>query len=370
MVRSTEKRVVCIIGTRPEAIKLAPVIRELRARSGMSPIVLATSQHRDLLHPVLAYLNIRPDYDLDLMRPDQTPAQVTAGVLEKLPALFSTIQPDWVMVQGDTCSAAGGGLAGFYCRIPVAHVEAGLRTYDLTHPFPEEANRQLISRIATLNLAPTAGARQNLLNEGIAASTIRVTGNTVVDGMLWVREQLALTATPKTKEEPEPGRLLLITAHRRENQGAGLRGICTAIRRLARQFPDLRFLWPLHPNPHVGDVVRGELASVPQVTLSAPLDYPDLIQALAQSFFILTDSGGIQEEAPGLGRPVLVLRGETDRPEAVEAGVARLVGTDPDCICHEAEKLLTDSAVYQKMATAVNPYGDGHAASRIVDQLH
>jgi UDP-N-acetylglucosamine 2-epimerase (non-hydrolysing) len=361
-------RVVSIIGTRPEAIKMAPVIRAFAAHPACESIVVSTSQHADLLQPVLDLFGITADHDLAVMKPGQKPTDVAATILSRLPKLLRDIDADWVLVQGDTTTVMAGALAAFHERIKVGHVEAGLRTWDFDNPFPEEMNRQVVSRVATLHFAPTAQAAENLRNENIDPTIIEVTGNTVIDALQWVRKN-ALDTADATAVPAPGGKVALLTAHRRENHGAGIAGICEAVRQLCERFPGLTVVYPVHPNPNVHNVVHGELGDVANVRLLPPVDYATLVALLDRADVVLTDSGGIQEEAPGLGKPVLVLRSTTERPEAVDAGTVKLVGTDADAIVSEASRLLSDEAAYAAMSRAVNPYGDGHAAERIVNAV-
>jgi len=363
-------KVALIVGTRPEAIKMAPVALRMRQMPGVfHPILIATGQHREMLDQVLDLFDLQPDYDLDVMQPDQSPFEVTIGVLTRLQPVLQRERPDLVMVQGDTTSAFAGALAAFYLKIPVAHVEAGLRTYDKYQPFPEEINRHLISVLADWHLAPTERARANLLREGIAPKRIFVTGNTVVDALQIILSRPAPPLpTFVTQLMPEQ-RLLLVTAHRRENWGQPLQHICHALRELAQRFPEIVIAFSVHLNPNVQSVVRRELQGIPRIHLLEPIAYPAFVHLMARSYFILTDSGGIQEEAPSLGKPVLVLREVTERPEGVEAGVLKVVGTNAERIVAEAARLLTDEAAYREMAQCRNPYGDGHAAERIVEIL-
>ncbi len=377
-------KVLTIFGTRPEAIKLAPVIRELQRQSldsRLRTIVCVTAQHRQMLDQVLHLFGIVPDYDLDVMKDDQTPTQVAAAVLARLEPILQAERPDWVLVQGDTTTVAAASLAAFYAGVKVGHVEAGLRTSNKWQPFPEEINRRVASVIADLHFAPTEWARQNLLREGVSDDCILVTGNPVIDALHWVAEQ---PATPefyellqqcgvdnRTGEQEEmPKQIILVTAHRRENFGRPLENICLALRDLVRRYDGLvRIVYPVHLNPNVLEPVHRLLGDVPDIVLMPPLDYLPLVHLMKRAHLVITDSGGLQEEAPGLGVPVLVLREVTERPEAVAAGTARLVGTDRERIVAEAVRLLEDAAAYEQMAQAVNPYGDGRAAVRIVGAL-
>ena len=364
-------RVLCIVGTRPEAIKLAPVIRELWKRGGLTARVCATAQHRAMLDEVLGLFGIVPDHDLDVMADDQTPSQVAAAILERLEPVLRAEQPDWVVVQGDTTTVAAATLAAYYAGRRVAHVEAGLRTYDKWRPFPEEGNRRVAGVLADLHLAPTELARGHLLREGVPAERVQVTGNPVIDALQWVAA-LPGAALPERigAADREGRRLILVTAHRRENFGAPFESICAALRELATRYAgSVDLVYPVHPNPAVREPATRLLGGVPNICLMPPLDYLHLVHLLKRAHLVLTDSGGLQEEAPGLGKPVLVLRDVTERPEGLEAGTAVLVGTDRVRIVTETARLLEDDAAYERMARAVNPYGDGHAAERIVDAL-
>ena len=369
------QKVLTIFGTRPEAIKLAPVIRELERQEGdggLESIVCVTAQHRQMLDQVLELFGIVPDYDLNVMEGDQTPAQVAAAVLARLEPVLQAVGPDWVLVQGDTTTAAAASLAAFYARARVGHVEAGLRTHDKWQPFPEEINRRVAGVVADLHFAPTERARQNLLREGVPEERILVTGNPVIDALQWVAAQpLADGELGFDRQLLEgDGRLILVTAHRRENLGAPLENICLALGDLAERYAGrLRIVYPVHLNPNVWEPVHRLLGGLPNITLTPPLDYLPLVHLLKRAHLVLTDSGGIQEEAPGLGKPVLVLREVTERPEAVEAGTVRLVGTDRARVVAETVRLLEDEEAYARMARAVNPYGDGKAAGRIVGGL-
>lgn len=368
------KTVLCVFGTRPEAIKMAPVVHSLRSRpESCRALVCVTAQHREMLDQVLHLFGISPDFDLDVMRPDQTPAGVAAAVLAGLGPVFTAVRPDWVLVQGDTTTVAAAALAAFYDGIGVGHVEAGLRTRDRRQPFPEEINRRIAGVVADRHFAPTHRAQANLVAEQVNPGNVLVTGNTVIDALQWVSNRIGDCPTEEDRfagTAGDAGRLVLVTAHRRENFGPPLEGICQAVSNLVDRFgPKLRFLMPVHPNPRVQGVVQDRLGALPTVSLVGPLDYFSLVAALRQASLVLTDSGGLQEEAPAFGVPVLVLREVTERPEAVEWGVARLVGTDPDRITAEAVRLLTDTAAYARMARASNPFGDGRAAGRIADSL-
>lgn len=354
--------ILCAIGTRPEAIKMAPVVRALGAEPWARCRVLMTAQHRELVDPMLDFFGIAPDVDLDLMRPGQSLVDLTARMLPAVHSAIDRERPDLVIAQGDTTTVFVTALASFYARIPFAHVEAGLRTGRLDAPFPEEANRVLAGHLAALHFAPTENARANLLREGIADDRIVVTGNTVIDALF-----LAADRDEPIGVELDPSRrLVLITAHRRESFGEPIRGVCRAVAELHDRFPDVEFLWPVHPNPSIGPVVRGAMAGLERVAVCDPLPYGSFVGAMRRSTLILTDSGGVQEEAPALGKPVLVLRDESERPEAIASGVARLVGCEPLRIVTEAGRLLSDPVAYRSMARGASPYGDGLAADRIV----
>ncbi len=357
--------ILCTIGTRPEAIKMAPVIRALRDAPWARCRVLLTAQHRGLVDPILAFFGIRPDIDLDLMRPDQSLVELTSRMLPAVHEAIAREQPDIVLAQGDTTTVFATALASFYLRVPFAHIEAGLRTGRLDAPFPEEANRVLAGRLSALHFAPTQGARENLLREGIPDDHVIVTGNTVIDAL-----RLAADRDLPIGVALDPAkRLVLVTAHRRDSFGDPIRRICRAVATLHDRFPDVEWLWPVHPNPAIRPVVEGSLSGCPRVRLCEPLDYGPFVSAMKRAAVILTDSGGIQEEAPALGKPVLVLREESERPEAISAGVVRLVGRDPRTIVTEATRLLRDADAYRAMARGISPYGDGLAAVRIAVAL-
>jgi UDP-N-acetylglucosamine 2-epimerase (non-hydrolysing) len=364
-------KVMPVFGTRPEAIKLAPVIKELERRPDEFDLVITvTAQHRQMLDQVLRLFDITPDHDLDVMRPEQTVFEVTARVLLGLEPVLRQEMPDVVLVQGDTTTVMAAALAAFYLKIPVAHVEAGLRSYDKFQPFPEEINRRVVSHVGDWHFPPTPAARENLLREGIADERITVTGNTVIDALLatvnpsYVFDHPVLGAMDFKRR-----RVILATTHRRENWGQPLRDICHAIRALVEKHADVEVVYAVHLNPQVQRVVKAELADLPRVHLLEPLDYEPFVQLMSRAHFILTDSGGVQEEAPSLNKPVLVLRNVTERPEGAHAGTLKLVGTDREAIFREAERLLTDPVEYQRMASAPNPYGDGQASRRIADVL-
>lgn len=356
-------QVLCVIGTRPEAIKMAPVVLELR-RQGVPTKVLSTAQHRHLVDQILGVFDIRPDFDMDVMRPNQTLNELAGRILVQVDEILAKEKPRIVIAQGDTTTVMALALACFHRKVPFAHVEAGLRTWDKYSPFPEEMNRVIAGRVAQYHFAPTEGSRQNLLQEGVDDATIWVTGNTVIDALHYAAEK----ATPPSFL-PTDKKLVLVTAHRRENFGEPFRAICLALKELALRHPDIHVVYPVHPNPNVRNVAYELLSDVPGISLVEPLDYVPFVATMKWAHLILTDSGGVQEEAPALGKPVLVLRKETERPEAVEAGVVKLVGPDTQAILAEAEKLLSDLAYYRSMARGVSPYGDGRAAERIVQVL-
>jgi UDP-N-acetylglucosamine 2-epimerase (non-hydrolysing) len=375
-------KVSVIFGTRPEAIKLAPVILALRRADGFEPRVCVTGQHRQMLDQVLGLFEIEPDVDLKLMLPNQSLAGLTARGIEAIDRYLAEDRPDLVLVQGDTTTTLCASLAAFYRRIPVGHVEAGLRTWNLQAPWPEEANRVLTARITTLHFAPTEVSRGNLLREGVSNEAIWVTGNTGIDALFLALEKVhasppVVTGLPANLQPGSGGngapRLILITGHRRENFGDGFENICRSIAALARRFPEAQFVYPVHLNPNVREPVRRLLGSadtgglaLPNVHLLEPLSYLPFVGMLERAHIILTDSGGIQEEAPSLGRPVLVMRETTERPEGVDAGTVRLVGTDPERIVGELSRLMTSARDYDEMARAHNPYGDGQATGRII----
>jgi UDP-N-acetylglucosamine 2-epimerase (non-hydrolysing) len=367
-VDAVTKRVLIVFGTRPEAIKLFPVIAALRAEPALDVRVCVTAQHRDMLDQVLALAGIVPDVDLDLMKPGQTLDGLTAALLTGLGAAFDAERPDRVVVQGDTATAMVGALAAYYRKIPVSHVEAGLRSGDIHHPWPEEVNRRIVAPIADQHFAPTATSANALIGEGIDPATVHTTGNTVIDALLATRDRVrrdpALAAGLDDLAARFSGkRIIAVTTHRRENFDA-MRGIATAIASIASR-PDLAVIFPVHPNPNVRAAMDTALAGLDNVAMIAPLDYPHFVRLLDMAHLVLTDSGGVQEEAPALGKPVLVMRQTTERPEGVAAGTARLIGTDPARIVSETFTLLDDSAAYETMARAHSPYGDGQASGRI-----
>jgi len=365
------RKILCVLGTRPEVIKMAPVIRALEEQAEeMECRVVSTAQHREMLDQTLRVFGIVPHVDLDVMRPDQSLAGLTAAVLAGMEPLLRRERPDHVLVQGDTTTALAAALAAFYQRIPVGHVEAGLRSHDPFNPYPEEVNRRAIDAMAELLFAPTARAEANLLREGVPAERILVTGNTVVDAL-----QHVLALPPPVDLEalgaplPAEARVVLVTSHRRENWDGPLREICGAFTDLVAEFPDVHVVYPVHLNPNVRRTVLAALGGAPRIHLLEPVDYLTLVHLMRRAHLILTDSGGIQEEAPTLGKPVLVLRRVTERPEACEAGVAKVVGTARSAIATEARLLLQDEAAYARMARRENPFGDGKAAGRIVEAL-
>ncbi len=363
-------RILAVIGTRPEAIKMAPVVAELRRRPERFDVALcATAQHRGLLDQVVRTFDLLVDYDLDLMRPDQTIFDVTRAVLDGVGGIIRETTPDVLLVHGDTTTSFAAALAGYYSKVAIGHVEAGLRTGDKYRPFPEEMNRRMADALCDYHYAPTKGAGKNLLREGISPEHLVVTGNTVIDAVLDVAARPYQFEDPLLEELGRDRRLVLVTAHRRESFGAPFEEMCAAMRDLAAAYPDIELLYPVHPNPNVRRVVNEALAGVDRVHLTEPLDYVPFVHLLKKAHFVLTDSGGIQEEAPALGKPVLVMREVTERPEAIEAGTARLVGTSRATILAGARNLLDNAGAYAKMASAVNPYGDGQARLRIADHL-
>ena len=367
-------RIMTVFGTRPEAIKLAPVIQQLEKNPRFKSIVVVTAQHREMLDQVLDLFKIKPNRDLDLMRDNQDLASLTASIFTHLDPVLEEFKPDWLLVQGDTTTVMAATLAAYYRRIKIGHVEAGLRTGDKWQPFPEEINRRVASVTADLHFAPTEWARNNLLREGIADDLIKVTGNTIIDALTQI------TAIPAPKEIKDllkkkgiisgEKQLIVVTAHRRENFGTPIKNICAALQSLADRYQNrIEIIYPVHLNPNVNKPVHEMLNNIPNITLLPPLEYLSLVHILKHAHLILTDSGGIQEEATGLGIPCLVLREVTERPEGIDAGVLKLVGTDTDTILDEAALLLDDQSAYQTMAHAANPYGDGNAAIKIVKRL-
>ena len=363
-------RVLSVFGTRPEAIKMAPVVRALKAHPDVfESMVCVSAQHREMLDQVLSVFQLKADFDLDLMTPGQSPADVVARLLERMPRLLREVQPDVLLVQGDTMTTFAAAFAAYLERIPTAHVEAGLRTGNKYHPYPEEMNRVLTTRLAELHFAPTVRAMETLLLEGIPQQDVLLTGNTVIDALLATVRPNYQFATPALAALDPAHRMALVTTHRRESFGGPLESTCAAVRTLVERFEDLDVVIPVHPNPQVKQVVVRKLCDLQRVHLIEPVDYVEFVNLMARAHIILTDSGGVQEEAPSLGKPVLVLREVTERPEGVEAGTAVIVGTDQDKIVRTASELLTSPEAYAKMANAVSPYGDGRASERIADAL-
>jgi len=367
-------RVLSIFGTRPEAVKMAPVVKALQAAEGIDSRICVTGQHREMLDQVLKLFHIHPNHDLDLMRPDQSLSSLTAHIFTALDPVLQQEHPDWILIQGDTTTVMAASLAAFYRGIKVGHVEAGLRTGDKRQPFPEEINRRITSVTADLHFAPTEFNRQNLLREGVPDWRIAVTGNTVIDAL----KEIADTEPPQNvqnwlREWGVSGsgrRLVLVTAHRRENFGEPIEHICEALRTLAENYgDDLQFVYPVHLNPNIQEPVNRILKNIPNLHTLPPVDYLSLVHLMKSAHIVLTDSGGIQEEATGLGKPTLVLREKTERPEGIEAGVLKLAGTQSETIVREASNLLENEGEYQRMARAANPFGDGKAAGRIVRAL-
>ncbi|GAB4439474.1 MAG: UDP-N-acetylglucosamine 2-epimerase (non-hydrolyzing) [Anaerolineae bacterium] len=363
-------KVMSVIGTRPEAIKMAPVIKALAQHPDrITSVVCATAQHRQMLDQVLEVFDIRADYDLDVMMSNQTLPQLTANILLRLTDVVASVRPDWLLVQGDTTTVMAASLVAYYHRVRVGHVEAGLRTHDKWQPFPEEINRRVTDVVADLYFAPTERNRQTLLAEGVRDDAIVVTGNTVIDALLMTDARIAQERGNVRRWSADGKRLVLVTAHRRENFGEPLAHICDALAEIAARFTDVHIVYPVHPNPNVLLPVQARLSSIPNITLIEPQGYYDFVGLLREAHLVLTDSGGIQEEAPGLSVPVLVMREVTERPEGVEAGVVRLVGTDPRRIVDEVTLLLQDADAHRRMARGANPYGDGRASQRIVDAI-
>ncbi|MGX5699682.1 non-hydrolyzing UDP-N-acetylglucosamine 2-epimerase [Acinetobacter kookii] len=365
--------VLVAFGTRPEAIKMAPVVKALQADISFNAKVLVTAQHREMLDQVLDVFNIKPDFDLDIMKPNQTLTQISSSILGKMDEVFNEFRPDIVLVHGDTLTAFVVAQSAFYNQIDIGHVEAGLRTYDLKSPWPEEGNRQLISRIAKLHFAPTKISYQSLISEGLKQENIYITGNTVIDALLSVVSQDDLPL-PKLSDElflqlDPKEKIVLITGHRRENFGDGFKNICLALKQLAQHNPKVKFIYPVHLNPNVKNVVNSYLSDINNIALILPQSYLEFVNLMKHSYIILTDSGGIQEEAPSLGIPVLVMRETTERPEAISAGTVKLVGTDQNSIISNVQALLDDEELYRSMSEASNPYGNGYAANQIADIL-
>jgi UDP-N-acetylglucosamine 2-epimerase (non-hydrolysing) len=366
----TSIKVLSIFGTRPEAVKMAPVVRKLAQTPGIDAKVCVTAQHREMLDQVLDLFSITPNIDLDLMQPGQSLAGLTARVFTHLEPVLTDLQPDWVLVQGDTTTVMSAALLAYYHQIKVGHVEAGLRTHDKYQPFPEEINRRVAGVVADLHFAPTEWSRQNLLRENTPDEQIAVTGNPAIDALQWVTQQPFDFSALNLPASAAKARLVLVTAHRRENFGQPLENICQAIKTLADHYAgEVHFVYPVHLNPNVQEPANRLLGNQSHVTIMPPLDYLPLVNVMKRASIVLTDSGGIQEEAPGLGVPTLVLRNTTERPEGVEAGTLKLVGTDPEVIIRESRRLLDDPEAHAAMAGAKNPYGDGHAAERIVQAI-
>jgi UDP-N-acetylglucosamine 2-epimerase (non-hydrolysing) len=370
-------KILSIIGTRPEAIKMAPIIQLLDQQDdSVSNQVCVTAQHREMLDQVLSLFNITPDFDLNIMQKGQSPSQVAASIFLGLDPILTEQKPDWVLVQGDTTTVMAAAIVAFYHRIKIGHVEAGLRSYDKWQPFPEEINRKVAGVVADLHFAPTKLSRSNLLMEGIPEKQILVTGNPVIDALKWVarlplnQDTSPIASDILQKKTPISKRIILVTAHRRENHGKPIEQICQALLDIAKKYQDsVHIIYPVHLNPNIQEPVYRLLGNIQNITLTAPLDYLDLVHIMKAAYLVITDSGGIQEEAPGLGKPVLVLRDVTERPEAIQYGTVRLVGADNSKIVRETTRLLQDEKEYHKMARATNPYGDGFASQRIVDAL-
>jgi UDP-N-acetylglucosamine 2-epimerase (non-hydrolysing) len=363
-------KVVSVVGTRPEGIKMAPVVKAISRRGEVfEHTFLSTAQHREMLDDVLRVFGLKPDIDLQLMKPDQRLAQFASTALASLSDLFVQLRPDAVLVQGDTTTVMTAGLAAFYNGIKVGHVEAGLRSFDRCNPFPEEINRRITACVADLHFAPTERARTNLLKEGVPEKRVFVTGNTIVDALQSVQRNGGFENPELNSLDFQKRRMLLITAHRRESHGAPLAAICQSLKVLVSKFDDLEVVYPVHLNPNVRAPVHACLGSVPRIRLIDPVSYGDLLRLMQLCHFILTDSGGIQEEAPSFHKPVLILRDVTERPEVIEAGVGKVVGTDQQRIVNEASRLLANGEVYKQMSSAPNPFGDGHAAERIAEIL-
>lgn len=363
-------KVLTVFGTRPEAIKMAPLVKELEAADGIESVLCVTAQHREMLDQVLELFKLKPDYDLNIMKPNQTISMITSNVLIGLDEVFNKEQPDIVLVHGDTTTTFAAALAGFYHQVKVGHVEAGLRTYDKYSPFPEEMNRVLTGHMADLHFAPTERNRDNLLREGIDESKIFITGNTVIDAFLDVANKPYEFEDDTLRSiDFENKRIITVTCHRRENLGENMENIFGAIRRIADEFDDVEVIYPVHLNPKVREIANRILDGADNIHLIEPLQYQPFVNLQAKSYLIITDSGGMQEEAPSLGKPVLVVRKETERPEAIAAGTAKLAGVEEETIYNMTKELLTDKEVYNKMAHAVNPYGDGKTSKRIVEIL-
>lgn len=363
-------KVMTVFGTRPEAIKMAPLIKELEKRDGIQSIVAVTAQHRQMLDQVLSLFDIKPDYDLNIMKPKQTLAQITTRALVGLEEVISEAKPDIVLVHGDTTTTFAGALAAFYCHTMIGHVEAGLRTYDKYSPWPEEMNRRLTGQMTDLHFSPTVSNKNNLLRENVSADNIYITGNTVIDALkTTVRADYKFRDDTLNDVFASGGRVILMTAHRRENLGEPLENICSAVRDVVLSHDDVHLVYPMHMNPVVRSTATSILGGLDRVHLIEPLDVEDMHNAMERCYLVMTDSGGLQEEAPSLGKPVIVLRNETERPEAVEAGTVIMGGVHKADIVHKANMLLNDKQVYDKIAHTANPYGDGNASARIADAI-
>ena len=375
MSRKMKKTNLIVFGTRPEAIKMAPLVKKFIEREDFITKVCVTAQHREMLDQVLAFFEITPDYDLDVMRPNQNLFTLTASIIEGMKPVLDKVQPDFVYVHGDTTTSTAAGIAGFYSGAKVCHVEAGLRTYNRQYPFPEEFNRQLTGKIAEYHFAPPQGSKNNLLKENTQEENILVTGNTVIDALLYGVDKVNAPGflDPEIEQLKKlldfNKKIVLVTGHRRENHGDGLHNICTALKTIAIRHPEVQIVYPVHLNPNVKGPVHKLLGGIASIFLVQPLAYAAFIWLMEKSYLIITDSGGIQEEAPSLGKPVLVTRDTTERPEAVTEGTVLLVGTDTDKIVNHAEKLLTNTSLYKTMSTLHNPYGDGTASEKIINYI-
>jgi len=374
------QKILIVFGTRPEAIKMAPLIHRLKELPNEFEVtVCITAQHREMLDQALSFFDIKPDIDLDLMKPGQTVSALVASVLSAVAELIASDRPDCLLVHGDTSTTLAAAMAGFFAGVPVGHIEAGLRTYRMMEPFPEEFNRQVVSKVAQWNFAPTEGNRQNLLNESFKDSSITVTGNTVIDALFLALRQIDADAVKTAKITKHLSdrlpfnwrdeRFVLMTGHRRENFGEGIRQICEAITVLAKNYPQVHFVYPVHLNPQIQKPVNDLLKGYSNIHLIEPLGYPEFVYLMKHCYIVLTDSGGIQEEAPSLGKPVLVMRDVSERPEAIAFGTVKLVGTQSDAIIQGVKELLDNQSIYEKMAKTTNPYGDGQACNRIIEVL-
>ncbi len=362
-------KILSVFGTRPEAIKMAPLVRRLSQEGKIKSICTVTAQHRQMLDQVLNIFGIKPEYDLNIMTKNQPLQRIAAKCMEGLLKIYKKEKPDLVLVQGDTTTTLAGALSAHYSKIPVGHVEAGLRSGDPFNPFPEENNRRLTDILSTFNFAPTQTSRRNLLKDNISESSIFVTGNTVIDALMETSGAVTDPSNPQLRKIDLTGRIVLVTAHRRENLGQGIENICQAVKKLAKEFEDVLFIYPVHMNPAVKNTVARILRGRKNILLLTPISYPDMVWLLQRVYMCMSDSGGIQEEAPALGKPVIVLRKVTERPEAVEAGTVKVAGTDTDSIVKAAGELLSDSELYGRFSKAVNPFGDGKASERITSCL-